>query len=115
MIRFLSLLIVGSIVVLLPALAAACKCSGPGRYDLIFEGRVASITEDAANIQTDRYLAVRFQVERVVAGTRQNETTVYTGRVLMCGTTYKVGEKYVVYALDKGYLETKYCYGRESR
>jgi hypothetical protein len=110
-----ALLSLTAFAVLLPEVVFACKCAGPSNYDVVFEGQVMSVTEDAANIQTDRYHAVRFRIERVVAGKKQNEITVYTAAPLLCGMVYRVGETYLVHALDKGYFETKYCYGRQAK
>ena len=95
-----------------PQVSIACKCFGPGHYDTVFEGRVTSVREDSTQINTDRYSEVRFEIVRTIKGKNEKETVVYTGNSLTCGAVYKVGEKYIVYAINKGYLETKYCYGK---
>ncbi|MFZ6799233.1 hypothetical protein [Undibacterium sp. Di24W] len=111
--RILSKLLVVLAAMFLPQISIACSCLGPGHYDVIFEGIVTSIREDKTKMNTDRYAEVRFEVVRTIKGKNKKEIVVYTGNSLMCGAVYEVGKKYVIYAIDKSYLETKFCYGKE--
>ena len=95
--------------------AHACKCVGPTGYDLVFEGTVESIKAQQQYIKTDHYYAVRFVVDKTLKGETVKTTTVFTGSSLLCGATYEIGKRYTVYAINKEYLETKYCYGRETK
>ena len=111
--RIFSKLLLVLAVILLPQISMACKCLGPGHYDVIFEGIVTSVREDKTKMNTDRYAEVRFEVVRTIKGKNKKEIVVYTGNSLMCGAVHEVGKKYVIYVIDKSYLETKYRYGKE--
>jgi len=93
--------------------AYACKCSGLGNYDVVFEGTVLKIEMDREAMRTERYYAVYFEIEKTLKGITQSKVTIYTGSVLLCGMNYEIGKKYTVYAINDEYLKTKYCYGRE--
>lgn len=91
----------------------ACKCTGPGEYDVVFEGKVLKIKTEPKEMNTEHYHKVHFKVEKTIKGKIEAETTIYTGASLLCGVHYKLGEKYTVYALNKERLQTRYCYGKE--
>jgi hypothetical protein len=93
--------------------ANACKCIGPGEYDVVFEGKVLKIETEPKKINTEHYYKVHFKVEKTIKGKIEAEATIYTGSSLLCGAHYILGEKYTVYALYKDHLQTRYCYGRE--
>ena len=109
------LISVALLVIFAPAVAQACKCAAPPHYDVIFEGTVESIEGRQEDAATDRYYEIHFVVNKALKGEPTSRSTVFTGSSLLCGITYKQGKRYTVYAINKGYLETKYCYGKESK
>ena len=90
--------------------SAACKCSTPDRYDLIFEGHVLRMVNHGFDAK-DRQFEVHFNVERIMQGEPRSDAIIYTGSGLQCGVNYIVGESYKVYAIGSDILLTKNCYG----
>ena len=111
MIKYTSLIIV--IFVALSGQAYACKCIGPEKYDVIFEGKVIKIEADHDAIDTNHFYTVHFKVERAIKGTQESEIIINTAASLFCGVKYKLNDTYTVYAINNGHLQTKYCYGKE--
>lgn len=107
------ILIIVIFLVFLSQQALACKCAGPGSYDVIFEGTVLKIEERLENRGTNHYAKVFFKVEKAIKGVAVPIITIYTGTVATCGEYYKVGDRRTVYALKDKYLYTRYCFGRE--
>jgi hypothetical protein len=106
------LISIALLVFFYPSVAQACKCAGLLHYDVIFEGTAESIIIREQDVATDRYREIHFVVNKTLKGELSSRATVFTGPLDLCGIPYEQGKRYTVYATNKGYLETEYCYGR---
>jgi hypothetical protein len=105
------LLIMAALIFLLPGMARACSCSGPGTVpinlllkesDAIFVGTVVEVENPpdpdprAPETGQTRYT---FAISEEFAGTLSGEAVVYSGRGSAdCSAHFKPGEQYLVYA-----------------
>lgn len=96
-----------------PLQAMACKCSGPGEYDVVFEGRVVSISKDIEQASNYGYAKVVFEVLTAIKGVATDKISIQTASSLLCGRMFALNKTYTIYALNEPVLHTRYCYGRE--
>lgn len=109
--------VIAVVLVAWAAPAAACKCTDPGQYDLVFRGEALS-TFTESHYQRERFGSTntQFRVIEIISGEPLERVNVHSGAPGFCGLSFEQGKTYVVYAKRygdvRGLFETKYCYGR---